>query len=441
MDIALLGTGAASGWPNPWCHCASCMWMRNHDDIRGQTSALVDGTLLIDCGPEAPRAAERQQRSIAVVRHLLFTHAHPDHAGPAALMWRGWTHRDDPIDVAGPPAVIEECRQWVADDAPIRWHVLQAGDEVALGGHRVRALPAAHGDASIGPALMYDITGPDGARMLWGTDTAALPAAMLDAVEGAAFDAVFLEQTNGDDVDAGTDHLDLISWPLQVAELRRRGAVTDATRLVAVHLGHGNPPPPALRVRMQVWGAHVPDDGELIRVGPVEDESVPIPRPRRVLVTGGARSGKSRWAESLVSDRPDVVYVATAHERPDDSEWNDRVERHRNRRPAAWSTLETSDVAAAIEKHPTVLVDCATLWLGALLDRDDVDAAINGLVDTVAHATGTVVVVTNEVGSGVVPGTESGRRFRDLLGSLNSRLAQVCDEVWLVTAGIPQRLR
>src|SRR5437660_493138 len=131
-----------------------------------------------------------------------------------------------PLDVAGPPAVIEECRRWVEPDAAISWHELRAVDTLELGQYRVRALAAAHGDASVGPALLYDITGPRGDRMLWATDTAALPQSTLDAAASAAYDAVFLEQTNGDDLDTGTDHLDLRSWPLQVAELRRRGAVT-----------------------------------------------------------------------------------------------------------------------------------------------------------------------------------------------------------------------
>jgi len=438
MEVHLIGTGAASGWPNPWCRCASCTWMRDNGDVRGQTSAIVDGTLLLDCGPEAPRAAERQGRSLAEVRHLLFTHAHPDHAGPAALMWRGWTHTDEPLDVAGPPALIEECRRWVEPDAPINWHELRAGDELELGSYRVRAVAAAHGDASIGPALLYDITGPDSARMLWATDTAPLPQSTLDAVDGAAYDAVFLELTNGDDLDTDTDHLDLRSWPLQVAELRRRGAVTDSTRLVPIHLGHGNPPPPKLRVRMGGWGAHVPQDGERVQVG--RAGAAPARSPRRVLVTGGARSGKSLWAEALVADQPDVLYVATARPRPEDEEWERRVELHRDRRPSTWRTTETQDVAKAIADEPAVLVDCATLWLADALEQPDLDGRVEEFAAAVSRHEGTVVIVTNEVGSGVVPATESGREFRDALGAMNARLARVCDEVWFVTAGIPTRL-
>jgi adenosylcobinamide kinase/adenosylcobinamide-phosphate guanylyltransferase len=250
-------------------------------------------------------------------------------------------------------------------------------------------------------------------------------------MRGAAYDAVFLEETNGDDLAATTDHLDLATWPEQIARLRACGAITETTQLVAIHLGHRNPPPPQLRDRMQAWRAHIPADGEIFTLGEP-------PAPRRVLVLGGARSGKSHWAESLLANCNDVGYVATAWPRPDDLEWQTRIEEHLRRRPATWSTYETFDVGAVIGKHNAVLVDCATLWLAGQLEKhDDIDA----LVAAVAEANGTVVVVSNEVGSGVVPATESGRQFRDKLGTLNAQLASACDEVWLVTAGLPRRLK
>jgi adenosylcobinamide kinase/adenosylcobinamide-phosphate guanylyltransferase len=434
MRVVLLGTGSADGWPNPWCQCNSCEWMRRNGDLRGQTSALVDDVLLIDCGPEAPRAALRHGHTLAGVRHLLFSHAHPDHLGPAALLWRSWSDRTDPIDVAGPPAVIAECRRWVAADAPIRWHELHAGDTVRLGDHDVRALAATHGGDTIGPALLYDITDAAGQRMLWATDTREVS----DETAGREYDIVLLEETNGEKYDAGTDHLDLRTWPLAVAELRRSNAITGTTHLLPIHMSDGNPPPPRLRASMAAWGARVPDDGEVI-----DTRDGARPRrtpPRRVLVLGGARSGKSRYAESLLLAEPDVTYVATSFPRPDDVEWQHRVEQHRKRRPASWRTVETLDVADAIGTATPTLVECVTLWLGAVLDDEDLADHQDRLVDAVATASGPVVLVTNEVGDGVVPVSESGRRFRDELGALNARLAAVCDEVWKVTAGIPVRL-
>jgi len=437
MRVVLLGTGSADGWPNPWCECASCAWTRRNGEIRGQSAALIDDVMLVDCGPEAPRAALRHGHSLAGVRHLLFTHAHPDHLGPAALMWRGWTQHTDPIDVAGPPAVIAECRRWVADDAPIGWHELRAGDAIRLGGYDVRALAATHGGDTIGPALLYDITDAAGDRLLWATDTRALPA----ETAGREYDVVLLEETNGEKYDAGTDHLDLHTWPLAVAELRRTKAITASTQLLAIHLSDGNPPLPRLRESMAAWGARVPDDGEVVDTR----AAVPPPlrrTPRRVLVIGGARSGKSRYAESLVLAEPDVTYVATSLPRPDDVEWQHRIEQHRKRRPDQWRTVETLDVAAAIQNgtDTATLVECVTLWLGATLDDDDLAEQCDRLVAAVATAPGLAVLVSNEVGDGVVPATQSGRRFRDGLGTLNARLAAVCDEVWTVTVGIPARL-
>lgn len=434
MRVVLLGTGSADGWPNPWCTCASCEWMRRNGEIRGQTAALVDDVLLIDCGPEAPRAALRQGHSLAGVRHVLFSHAHSDHMSPAALMWRSWTAQTEPIDVAGPPAVIEECRRWVAEDAPIKWHDLRAGDTIRVGAYDVRALPAAHGSDGIGPALLYDVTDVAGHRLLWATDTRAVPV----ETHGREYDVVLLEETNGEKYDTGTDHLDLRSWPLAVADMRRRNAITARTQLLPIHLSDGNPPPPRLRALMAGWGARVPDDGDVIVTG--DEWTQPArPAPKRVLVLGGARSGKSRYAESLLLAEPDVTYVATSFPRPDDVEWQHRVEQHRKRRPAQWRTVETLDIAGAITTAAT-LVECVTLWLAAVLDDDDVAEQCDRLVATVAAASTSLVLVTNEVGDGVVPVSESGRRFRDELGILNARLAAVCDEVWKVTAGIPVRL-
>jgi adenosylcobinamide kinase / adenosylcobinamide-phosphate guanylyltransferase len=438
MRIVLLGTGSADGWPNPWCGCASCEWMRRNGEVRGQTSALIDDVMLLDCGPEAPRAALRLGHSLAGVRHLLFTHAHPDHLGPAALMWRGWTDRTAPIDVAGPPAVLAECRQWVAEDAPIVWHGLHAGDTVRLGAYDVRAFAAAHGGDGIGPALLYDVTDGDGHRLLWATDTRELPDVTLAAMADREYDVVMLEETNGDKLDADTDHLDLRTWPLTVAELRRRNAVAARTQLLPIHMSDANPPPPRLRTLMAAWNARVPDDGDVIVTSA---ESQPPRRvPRRVLVLGGARSGKSRYAESLLLAEPDVTYVATSFPRPDDVEWQHRIEQHRKRRPAHWRTNETLDAVAAIGTGGPTLVECVTLWLAAMLDEPDAAERSDELVAAVAAAEGPVVLVSNEVGDGVVPTSESGRRFRDELGALNARLAAVCDEVWKLTAGIPVRL-
>jgi len=177
---------------------------------------------------------------------------------------------------------------------------------------------------------------------------------------------------------------------------------------------------------------------------------------RRVLVLGGSRSGKSRHAEQLASAAGGPVsYVATGAG-GDDREWNDRVERHRARRPAEWATVETRDLAALLgrDEPRTFLIDSVTTWLAGLMDdcgcwgegvaadaERHLQEALTDLVRCWASCRVAAIAVSDEVGSGIVPSTASGRRFRDLLGELNQRLAAEADEVWLVTAGIPSRLR
>ncbi|MCV7055211.1 bifunctional adenosylcobinamide kinase/adenosylcobinamide-phosphate guanylyltransferase [Mycolicibacterium gilvum] len=168
----------------------------------------------------------------------------------------------------------------------------------------------------------------------------------------------------------------------------------------------------------------------------------------RILVTGGVRSGKSRHAEELLAGAGHVTYVAPGRAADGtDPDWDARVSRHRARRPAHWRTVETADVAVAVrDAQGTVLVDCLGTWLTAVLDdnglwdkgsrkaTDEVEIRVTALCDALTGAA-EAVVVTNEVGLGVVPSHRSGVLFRDLLGTVNQRVAQVCDEVHLVIAG------
>lgn len=430
MKAVLLGTGAADGWPNPFCTCASCGWAQEAAVIRGQTAVLVDDDLLIDCGPEVPRAAVRLGRSLAGVRHLLLTHAHPDHTGPAALLWRSWAERREPLDLIGPPAALAACAEWIGPADPVRPVAVTPGDRLRLGRYSVRALAANHPDG----AVLYDIAGDRPAeRLLYATDTGPLPADTLAATDGAGYAAVLLELTGG-----GDQHLDETSFPAVLAALRRRGAITAATRVVAIHLGHRNPPGPELARRLRSWGADVLPDGAVVDVAAGSPRSGPG-RARRILILGGARSGKSAEAERRLAAEPAVTYVATGPApAPDDREWAQRVAQHVARRPPGWRTVETADLTPLLTDPPgPLLIDCATLWLAAHLDDGAAaEALVTAWRDTSAYA----VLVSNEVGSGVHPATPLGRNFRDALGALNARLAAASDEVWLVTAGIPRRL-
>jgi adenosylcobinamide kinase / adenosylcobinamide-phosphate guanylyltransferase len=165
---------------------------------------------------------------------------------------------------------------------------------------------------------------------------------------------------------------------------------------------------------------------------------------RLTLVLGGARSGKSGYAERLITASPPPwIYVATAE--PGDAEMAERIARHRARRGAGWTTLETPrDLVEALAAHGTMpmLVDCLTLWLSnALLARADVDAEIECLEAALAQAAGPLVLVANEVGFGIVPDNPLGRRFRDAQGLLNQRIAARADRVVLMVAGLPLTIK
>lgn len=187
----------------------------------------------------------------------------------------------------------------------------------------------------------------------------------------------------------------------------------------------------------------------------------------RALVLGGARSGKSAFAEQLLADDPDVLYVATAprYEGADgtggDPEWAERIARHQESRPESWQTVEVGDAAdrlAALLRTAdrTILVDSLTLWLTAAMDganawddeawhagepRRALDELVSDLIDAYADSVRSVVVVSDEVGLSVVPESAGTRRFRDELGRLNQAFAAAADDVTLVVAGIPMRLK
>lgn len=171
----------------------------------------------------------------------------------------------------------------------------------------------------------------------------------------------------------------------------------------------------------------------------------------RTLVLGGSRSGKSAFAEALLSEEPAVDYVATAVRDHTDRAWSDRIAAHQARRPKTWRTIETGDVAMVlVEDGPAMLVDSVTAWLSRTMDECHAWSRPNGerllerldeLVEAWRLVERRVVLVSDEVGLGVVPETPVGRQFRDELGLLNQRLAVEADEVVLVVAGVPLRLR
>lgn len=405
MELTLLGTGAPGGLPRPACPCAVCATARG-GLARATTALLVDDAVLLDLTPDAALAAARAGHALGGVRQVLLTR--PQNGPPVEL----------------PPGLPRPGR--VPDGQVL----------TLISGHRVRAVPM---DA---PGTGYEVTSPAGERLLY-LPKGAAPAGLTEPFP-EPYDLV-----------AG----DVVGRPDAVARLRAAGAIGPATEIVAVHLDHDAPPGPELDRRLAAAGARAVPDGTTLATG---TELVAVggerrsPVPRRTLVTGGARSGKSVEAELRLETFPDVVYVATGGRRDGDTEWAARVGLHRERRPSAWRTEETCEVAELLRADgPPLLIDCLSLWLTDAMDRVDawddgrwadggekaLRARVAELVTAVRETSRTVVAVTNEVGSGVVPATAAGRRFRDELGRLNAAFAAECETVLLVVAGLAVVLR
>ncbi|WP_405493698.1 bifunctional adenosylcobinamide kinase/adenosylcobinamide-phosphate guanylyltransferase [Streptomyces sp. NBC_00096] len=395
MELTLLGTGTPEGLPRPGCPCAVCAVCVGPRS-RAATSVLVDGALLLDLTPGAVLAGARAGHSLAGVRQVLLTHPHD---GP-------------PVEL--PPGL------------PAAGRVPDGRELAVISGHRVRAV------AMDAPGTGYEVTGPDGARMLY-LPPGGAPAGVNGSSGRRPYDVVLA---------------DVLGRPEALARLRAGGAVGPATDVIAVHLDHDTPPGAELQRRCAAAGARALPDGTTVVAG--EYRALPEV-PRRTLVLGGARSGKSHEAERRLAGYPEVVYVATGGTREGDPEWASRIGIHRERRPSSWRTLETCDLVPLLaQEGPALLIDCLALWLTDAMDRvgawDDAVWAERGakelrerteeLVAAVRATRRPVVLVSNEVGSGVVPATASGRRFRDELGRLNSGVAGECEHVLLVVAGL-----
>lgn len=164
-----------------------------------------------------------------------------------------------------------------------------------------------------------------------------------------------------------------------------------------------------------------------------------------ILVTGGARSGKSALAERLAQSCGNkVIYIATSE--PFDDEMQSRIDRHRARRDAGWRTvdapLELRDMLVQTDGDAPRLVDCLTMWLNNLIYHNrDVGDEMNRLIKVISEQQADLVMVTNEIGSGLVPQTAEARKFRDLAGELNQMVAQAASQVYLSVSGIPVKIK
>jgi adenosyl cobinamide kinase/adenosyl cobinamide phosphate guanylyltransferase len=289
-------------------------------------------------------------------------------------------------------------------------------------GYRVETVPGG-----------WDVTGPDGGRLLVAGAAGSAP----QPPDGAAPYDIAL--------------LDLLHDPFRVGELRRRGLVGDAAAVGVLHADHRVSSEEELERRCRYWGVGVPGDGDVLTTaaGTVRTTAA---RPHRVLVLGGARSGKSRHAELRLAAEPRVTYLAAGPYPPGDEPagddtWAERVAAHRSRRPPWWSTVESLDAAATVRNGPeAVLFDGAGTWLAGVMQESGawdggpgalgrVAARADELIEAWRQTAARVVTVTDEVGASVHPPSRAGRVFRDQLGWLNQRLAAEADETVLMVAG------
>jgi adenosylcobinamide kinase/adenosylcobinamide-phosphate guanylyltransferase len=443
MRVLVEGSGGWAGWPQPGCRCASCGRQAAAGNVRKRSTIVVDGRLWLgagdtgtgDTGTGDTRAGDAAAGDTAAGdTRAGDTRAGDARAGDAA---------------AGDTATGDT------------W----AGDARAEG-YLVRRLGTTG----------WEVTAPDGGRLLYPAGPGPGPV----PPEGAApYDVAFL---------------DLLGDPAQLGWLRARGLITAQTVTVVAFADHRVASERELAQRCGFWRVRLASDGETIdplRSDPTDLD--PAAGSRRVLVLGGARSGKSERAELRLAGEPDVTYVATGGNGTGDPEWAARVAAHRARRPAWWRTAETSDLADLLgTARGALLIDGIGTWLAAVLDecgawdmrgegsaaarddsgtrdqggarddsgardqggarddsgtrdqggtrdgggtRDKVAARIAELVSAWRQTSARVVAVSDETGLGVVPATPAGRLFRDELGRLNQALAAESEEAELVVAG------
>jgi len=263
----------------------------------------------------------------------------------------------------------------------------------------------------------WDVTGPDGDRLLY------LPGPGIPE-SARPYNIAFV---------------DVLGDPFRLGRLRADNTIADDTIVVAACADHRASSLEELERLCGLWRVAVLNDGNSVTSISFDNKET-----TRVLVLGGARSGKSERAEQRAAAEPAVTYVATGPARTGDPDWAARVAQHRARRPPWWRTVETTDLRQVLaDAEGTVLIDGIGTWLAAVMDECGAwsgdTGALGNRVDELVRAwrqvNAHVVAVSDETGLGVIPHTPAGRLFRDWLGLVNRLIAAESEEVELVVAG------
>lgn len=245
MELCILGTAAAEGWPAPFCVCPACEEARRRGgpNLRARSGALIDDDLKIDFNADTVLHMVRSGRHLANVRTLLFTHQHSDHIIPLELQWASApftnTPPKEPIAVYGNAQVLELLNAAIPDPAKrnLAFNLLEPLKEVTTNiGDTVLPMPADH----VAGALVLRITrARDGKTVFYGHDSGLYPDATLDTLgQGPPLDIALFDCTYGGQKSSNKGHMGIDGVVRMAEELRRRGAVTEKTKLVATHFSH-----------------------------------------------------------------------------------------------------------------------------------------------------------------------------------------------------------
>ena len=242
MKLLLLGTAAAEGWPAPFCTCVACEEARRRGgpNVRSRSGALLDDEFKIDFNADSVTQMQRTGRRLAGVRTLVFTHQHSDHIVPGELDWSRYPFTNtapESIDVYGNAQVLGQLHAQFPDDSKhaLKFHKLRAGQESVLpSGDTILPLPADHVEG----ALVLRIT-RGGKTLFYGHDSGLYPTETLQALAaGPQLDIALMDCTNGGVETSNRGHMGVSGVVQMTEELRRRGAITDQTRVVATHFSH-----------------------------------------------------------------------------------------------------------------------------------------------------------------------------------------------------------